>query len=367
MLEKNILASKIGCGRYIQQNGILANASDELRKLGTKLLLVYTSISQDLVASKLELGLIKAGFELHRCIHDGFCCIEDAQIIAKQYGKSVDAIVGIGGGVVLDFSKIIADFLELPLATIPTSSATCAAYTPLSVCYTQDGKSVGSRKYSWPVSLVLADMDVLSCQPPRLFFAGILDAMSKKIEVEQRIRGKSDSEIDPGFGCCYALACYFYEHMMKNLEEACLDIRSQRNSKVMYDMVYYSIVGAGVVSGLARGSRQSAIGHKFYLFIRTYYTKECARFLHGELVAIGLVGQLYFNGDESQAKKFQQWLRKMELPCCVPDLGVPAGQDTLDACYESILASSAMQEATPAEIPRMRKAMELVFAPYSEA
>lgn len=362
----SIAAYEIGCGRYIQQSGILAEAATELERFGRNLLLIYSSLSQTIAASRLEAGLARGSFTIRRYIHDGGCCIEDAQEAAQQFGLGIDVVVGIGGGVVIDFAKIVADLLEAAMVTVPTSSATCCAYTPLSVCYTRTGRTAGTRKYPWSISAVLADMEILSCQPPRLLVAGAFDALAKKIEIEQRIRGKTNLEIDPGFGCCYALARFLYDRILADLDEVYRDICGQRNSKLLYDMVYYSIAGAGAVSGLARGSKQTAMGHKFYLFIRTQFPEECARWLHGELVAIGLVGQLIFNGEEQQAEEFRRMLRKMHLPCCMQELGVPAGPEVFEACYDFIRNSSAMQEASPADLLRMRRGLELIFTPAGE-
>lgn len=359
----NIAAYEIGCGRYIQQTGILADAAEELGRFGRKLLLIYTTLSETIAAPALEAGLACGGFAIRRHIHDGCCCVEDAQETALRYGSGIEVVVGIGGGTVIDFAKIVADLLGAAMVTVPTSSATCCAYTPLSVCYTHTGKAAGTRKYPWSISAVLADMEILSRQPPRLLVAGACDALAKKIEIEQRIQGKSDLEIDPGFGCCHALARFLHDRIRANLDEVYRDACEQRNSKLLYDMVYYSIAGAGTVSGLARGSRQTAMGHKFYLFIRTRFTEECACWLHGELVAIGLVGQLAFNGEEQQAGEFRRMLRKMRLPCCMDDLGIPAGPEVFKACCNFIRNSSAMQEAGPAELLRMRRAVELIFAP----
>ena len=262
---------------------------------------------------------------------------------------------------ILDFAKIIADLLNKPLVTVPTSSATCCAYTPMSVCYTPQGQTAGSRNYSWSIAAVLADMDILSRQPPRLLVAGACDALAKKIEIEQRMRGRQPSELDPGFAACYALADYIYGRILAELDEAAEDCRNRRNTKRLYDMVYYSIVGAGVVSGLAKGARQTAVGHKFYLYIRTAHTVSAASWLHGELVAIGLIAQLVYNGQYAQALEFRDLLRRLKLPDSFPALGIARSATELADCYEFIRNSSAMREAGPDDLERLRRGLELII------
>ena len=65
----------------------------------------------------------------------------------------------------------------------PASSATCAAYTPLSVRYTPDGRTVGTLHFDREVNGVLADSAILLAQPTRLYLAGVFDALAKFVEI----------------------------------------------------------------------------------------------------------------------------------------------------------------------------------------
>ncbi|WP_298769608.1 iron-containing alcohol dehydrogenase, partial [uncultured Fibrobacter sp.] len=98
------------------------------------------------VAGKaVDQSLSDGGVSYRLYIHRGSCNKEDAASmasLAKQ--EECDLIVGVGGGVIMDFAKLAAVMADLPIVNIPTSSATCAAYTPLSVCYTPEGKTVGT-------------------------------------------------------------------------------------------------------------------------------------------------------------------------------------------------------------------------------
>ena len=355
-------AFKFGCGRFRQEYGLLAHCANEIARVGRHPLIVCTDVSAKIALPLLDKALSDAEIPFKSLIHNGYCSPSVAERFVREgILHGYDVIIGVGGGVILDFSKLLADFTKLPLITVPTSSATCAAYTPLSVCYDENGKSLGSPKYKWEIAAALLDMDILSAQPPRLLASGALDAMSKKIEIEQRMVGMDPDDLAPGFASCHVLADFIHGELDRKLEAACDDIRNGRHTKTIEDVVYYSIVDAGLISGLANGRNQSAIAHKFYLYVRTFFTQEGASFFHGELVAIGLVAQLHYNGDAAGSEAFAKRLRALNLPASLNELGIPATQKAFDDCFEFINTSSAMADAPADGADKLRKAIKTII------
>ena len=108
---------------------------------------------------------------------------------AKEYADrclsaDCDEVVGIGGGKIMDFSKAVAETAGLGTVNIPTSIATCAAFTSMSVMYTPEGAKKTCWRFEHEIDAVLVDMDVIAKCPIRYTAAGILDAMAKKIEIQ---------------------------------------------------------------------------------------------------------------------------------------------------------------------------------------
>jgi hypothetical protein len=67
-------------------------------------------------------------------------------------------VIGVGGGALLDSAKVLARRLGVPLVAIPTIAATCAAWTPLSVWYSDAGQALN------PASLYHTDSGVHAAQ-----------------------------------------------------------------------------------------------------------------------------------------------------------------------------------------------------------
>jgi glycerol dehydrogenase len=282
------------------------------------------------------------------------------EIVSSFQFLDRDAVVGVGGGNVMDVAKLCAAMKGLPVINIPTSSATCAAYTPLSVTYNERGQTMGTRHHLCEVNAILADMNILCRQPARLLVAGVYDALAKLIELRQRMAGKAPDEIDIGLLSSYDLSRFLYDQLLLNLPDAIRDVTEGKNTKAVYDTVYLTIALTGVISGLARGSNQCAIAHKVYETSRTLFPEIVHDALHGELVAIGLICQMAYNGDEDKVAAFRDGMRSVGMPVTLSECGVPTDDDSMALYYEKIVNSSAMVGTNDTEKARLEQVLELV-------
>ena len=201
---------RIGCGRYLQGAGYTERIGDEILRLGSSPLIIGGKTALEITKSKIEASVSAKCVRYEIKTHTGTCNDEDAKTMASlAKEKGYDVIVGVGGGVLCDFAKLCGYFAKLPVINVPTSSATCASYTPLSVRYTPDGRTVGSLHYSYEVNCVIADTAVIAAQPPRLFLAGVFDALAKFVEIKQRFN-EDVKEYPIGLDYAYIMAKYSY-------------------------------------------------------------------------------------------------------------------------------------------------------------
>lgn len=355
-------AYRIGCGRYIQESGALRRLPEELQRLGCACAFVLYDSNTLRIAGELihtQLQDARISFEYH--VYDEFCTRAEAErIIDMPMFMQAGTVIGVGGGNILDLAKLCAVMGGKPVICIPTSSATCAAYTPLSVTYNEHFQTKGTIHHPVEVNAVLADMDILCCQPPRLMAAGAYDALAKVIETAQRFKDRPESEIDIGMRAAYELSRFTYQRLIEDLPQALHDTAAGIPSKAVYDVVHISIAETGVISGLARGSNQTAIAHKVYESSRTLYPDIVRNYLHGELVAIGLIAQLYYNGEPGHAADLRNRLHGDNLPASLRDVGIPPTDEALEGYYQALLNSSAMAGTTEEEHSRLHEALSMI-------
>ncbi len=350
---------RLGSGRYIQENGAITLLGEEIARLGCKKPFILggrtaLSITKDAMLKSLS----DAGMESVVYEYVGFCNVDHCdRIVASQAFSDCDCVVGVGGGNLMDAAKLCAALSSRPVINVPTSSATCAAYTPLSVCYNEIGQTVGSKHLKEEVNVILADMDILCRQPVRLMLSGVYDSLAKLVETRQRLLGKTEDEVDIGLRSSFVLSEFIFDRLISDLPTAAEDVKAGRDSKAVYDTVYLTIAVTGVISGLARGSNQCAIAHKIYEATRTLYTEASKNSLHGEMVGIGLRAQMIYNGDADQEPEFTARMERLGVPTRLSQIGVPAGEETVENYYQNVVTSSAMTGTGDQEKALLRKVL----------
>ena len=352
---------RIGCGRYLQEKAIIDTIGEEILRKGKAPLIVGGKTALSLTRSQIEKS-VGAACERHRIEqYSGTCNDERAKQFAElAHKENYDIIVGVGGGVIMDFSKLIAHFADLPVINIPTSSATCAAYTPLSVRYTPDGRTVGSLHITREVDAVIVDTAIVGAQPPRLFLAGVFDALAKFVEIKQRFN-EDTAEYPLGLDWAYALSKHSFSELMRKTPPALDDMNKRVVSDSVEQVIFTTMAATGVISGIARGSNQCALAHKFYEVTRTLFYEQSKSCLHGEIVGVGLLLQNKFNGEEEHNDELLSLMKSYDMPHNLASIGVPNTVKSFALYYEKLSNSSAIDKNNAAECDNLRSSMEYLW------
>ncbi len=348
---------RMGSGRYIQSAGAINKVGDEVLRNGTSPLIVGGKNALLLTKEKIEKSVSEKCNKYEFIVHEGTCNDEDAKaLVLLAEEKGLDVIVGVGGGVICDFAKLIGYFAKLPVINVPTSSATCAAYTPLSVRYSKEGKTVGSIHFDREINGVIADTEIISKEPVRLLLAGVFDALAKFVEIKQRFN-KKVTEYPMGLDYAYALSKYSYKLLTDKTQKCIDDMEKGEISFDVENLIFTSIAATGVISGISRGSNQTAIAHKFYEATRTIFPESAKPYLHGEIVGVGLILQNYFNGEEENNKALLSLMKKYNMPSDLESIGALKTDEVFLKYYELISDGTAINKDDAAECERFKEAL----------
>ena len=100
----------------------------------------------------------------------------DISDLAFQIPNKTKAIIGMGGGKVIDAAKYIGFLLHIPFISVPTSSSS-DGFSSSSASLT-----IGGHRRSLPAKLafgILVDTDVIKSAPVRFLYSGIGDMVAK--------------------------------------------------------------------------------------------------------------------------------------------------------------------------------------------
>jgi len=354
---------KIGCGRYIQGEGYIEKCGEEVLRLGSAPLIIGDDITLAIAKDAIIDSVSNVCKKYEIAVHNGTCNEIDAKRLAElAVQKGYDVVIGVGGGVISDFAKLCADFAGAKVINIPTSSATCASYASVSVRYTPEGETVGTKHFKHEVDSVIADTAILSKQPIRLFLAGVFDALAKHLEIKQRFNADLDAEYPIGLDYAYVMAKHSYDLLRMKVEKCIADMEAGNITFDVENVLFTTIAATGVISGIARGSNQCALAHKFYETARTLYPDASKPYLHGEMVGVGLLLQNHYNGETENNELLLDLMKKHNMPKCVSDIGVEKSKETMEKFYDMICGSSAVDKDNAEECRRFKESLTYLWS-----
>lgn len=137
------------------------------------------------------------------------------------------------------------------------------------------------------------------------------------------------------------------------------DLAAGRASGDLEDMVFLNIPLIGIISALSRGVGQSAIAHELYYQGRMIFTQELLGALHGEIVGVGILPQLYYYGQEDMVAPFRAMLERVGAPSCLTDIGFRLTDENFERLFEAMADSSFVGKDASSRA-RFRRGPELI-------
>ncbi|WP_053725566.1 MULTISPECIES: iron-containing alcohol dehydrogenase family protein [unclassified Streptomyces] len=219
-----------------------------------------------------------------------------------------DAVVGLGGGKIIDCAKYAAARIGLPLVAVPTNLAHDGLCSPVATLDNDAGR--GSYGVPTPIAVVI-DLDVIRAAPVRFVRSGIGDAVSNisciaDWELSNRETGES---ID---GLAAAMA--------RQAGEAVLRHPGGVEDDGFLQVLAEGLVLTGISMSISGDSRPASgacheINHAFDIL----FPKRAAS--HGEQVALGAAFAMHLRGAVEESALMASVLRRHRLPVTPQDIG----------------------------------------------
>jgi len=305
----------IAPAQLLRGNGILSQLPQYLSRYGSKALVIAGKSANQVTASYLsntDLEIIYTD-AIAACSDENLAMLH--QIVQQE---KPHAIIGIGGGKVLDTAKLIAYQSKLPIATVPTTGATCAAWTGLSNVYDSSGAFSYDVTLDRCPDLMFVDYDVIATAPKRTLVSGIGDAIAKWYESSVS-SGSSDKTM--------VIAAVQEARILRDiLFQKSAEAIANPNSPVWREVVDATVCLAGAIGGIGGASCRTVAAHAVHNALT--HLPQAHGTLHGEKVAYGILVQLRleeFNGNQLATSSRHQLLKfyqEIGLPTSLGDLGL---------------------------------------------
>ena len=308
--------------RYIQGRYELDRIMEYTQVYGKKIFFLIDVFFFADMKAKFE-KLYQAGDSVIQCEQFGGQCTEDEIKRCTELAKKLtpDVVVGIGGGKTMDTAKAVADNYNAATIIVPTTASTDAPAMGLSVVYTPEGEHIGARHYKKNPDLVLLDTDILVKAPIRFFVAGMGDALSTYPECRANRQSSSPNYVNKGYKqtvAAYAVCKACHETVLEKGLNAKLAAENGLCTPDVEDVIEANTLlsGLGVQNTSCAGSHSIAEG--------ITVLPPCAKLLHGEVVAFGVLVQLIVEGAPSEEiDEMYDFFNDVGLPTTFADLGVP--------------------------------------------
>jgi len=250
------------------------------------------------------------------------CCYEDISKVKNIIlNNNHDAVVAAGGGKVLDSGKFIADSLNIPCITVPLSASTCAGWTALSNIYTKNGQFIKDVTLRSCPKVLVYDHKFIQTAPSRTLASGIADALAKWYE-----SSLTSSTIDDGLvQQAIQISRVLRDQLLIDGGKAFKD--EFKNNSSWRNTIEACGLTAGLVGGIGGEKCRTAAAHAIHNAITQIITPN--KFLHGEIVGVGLLLQLRLEGMKNNNKLADQTIKQLlvlmkqlDLPTTISELGI---------------------------------------------
>lgn len=299
---------------------LLPQAGPIIAHLGTRPLIVGGARALETVRPTLAMALEQQSLVSSEVSCKNACTEKSLKRLKQAaIAHQADVVIGVGGGKVLDAAKLLAHQCSLPIVTIPTSAATCAAWTALSNVYTDTGAFQYDVGLPHCPNVLLLDYDIIATAPLRTLIAGIGDALAKWYEASVSSGHSQQTMIIAAVQQARVLR----DILLQKSGEAI----AQPGSAVWQEVVDATVLMAGAIGGIGGAQCRTVAAHAVHNGLTHLDGNHSS--LHGEKVAYGILVQLrleeMLQGSQlavTARRQLAKFYQEIGLPLTLTDLGL---------------------------------------------
>lgn len=315
-----LLSLMVAPAQVIRGSHALEQVGEAIRALGQRPLIVGGDRTLAVVQPLLHPVLKREKLKSAQASYGADCSeVGLAKLRQAVADHQADLIIGVGGGKALDAAKLLAYQCHLPIVTVPTSAATCAAWTALSNVYSEEGAFLYDVALPRCPDLLVLDYRLIQTATQRTLVAGIGDALAKWYEASVSSGHSSQTLL---------IAAVQQARVLR-------DILLQKSAEALHspggaewqEVVDATVLLAGVIGGLGGAQCRTVAAHAVHNGLTHLLASHGT--LHGEKVAFGILVQLrleeMLQGNQLAATARQQLLKfytEIGLPQSLGDLGL---------------------------------------------
>lgn len=302
---------------YILKEGILEELEPKLIERGLQNVLIVHGIKSWQAAKPFFPKFTQVAHDEYT--YNGECSLSEIEVLAELIKtKSYDAIIGVGGGKVLDLVKSVCHVTHISSILIPTLASNCSPWTPVSVIYDEQGKFIRYDIYPVSASLLLIEPRILLHAPVKMLIAGIGDTLAKWYEADVQIAGIENKPVPLQISHFTAAQCK--DLIWKHSEEAVTAAREAHLTDDFIKIVETVIVLGGMVGGFGDHFGRIAGAHSIHNGLTAIHSTHDA--LHGDKVAYGILVQLVLEEKWEEIEAILPFYQVLGLPVSLVNIGI---------------------------------------------
>jgi len=282
---------------------------------GNSALIVEDKKTKKLSGDEISKILKKQGYNVKEKIVSQATVRQVNGVINFSNKNDIDLMIGVGGGTVIDITKLAAYELKNPFVSVPTSAAHDGIASPRASLKHRNG-SVSKTAVS-PLA-ILADTKIIHKAPYRMLASGCADVISNisavmDWELAYRLKDEEYS----------SHAAVLAKTAAKLLIDNAEDIRTNTEESAWYAVK--AMIVSGVAMSVAGNTRPASGAEHMFSHMLDHLGKKILLKgkkspLHGEQCGVGSIMMMYLHGGDWEKIKYT--LKKIGAPTTSEELGV---------------------------------------------